>query len=280
MSGSRSHPFRAAAVIAATVLWLALAPAPRADGLAIEGTCSTRLTGVPTNPLLQYSCTSGGDQGTPAPPAPSPYRYIDTPAGGTCHVIDGVGYEGGSGADGGTWVWETVYDAGTWAVVRGPYRACLVPQSDGARKRGSIPIPQPTIQTDWDHNGPDGKPVPLLTGAPVTFRMDSATHLDKQVTFDGADQSLALDATTITWNFGDGTTSSEASPTHVFQSKSPDANNPADHSVHVTLSVIWTASADTNGDGIHQVGTRTVTASFDRTIEEVWAAQTEPSPHV
>lgn len=257
----------------------AVAPAAPAGASPLDG-CTTRLGGMPTNPLLQYRCSSPGDSAPGAAAQASPYRYVDAPAGGACHVIDGVGYEGDDGS-GGTWVWETVYDASSWAVARGPYRACLLPQGsgDGARTHGSIPIPQPTIQTDWDHQGPNG-PLPLLTGAPVQFRMDSPTHLDKDVDFDGTTQSMALDATSMTWDFGDGTISHEAAPVHTFESKGPDRGDPADHAVHVTLSVTWSATAAVNGQATKEIGVRTVTAAFDRTIEEVWAAQMEPSPHV
>jgi len=250
------------------------------DGAAADEPCSARLAGIPTNPLLRYTCSDSGSPGDPGAATASPYRYVDDPLGGTCHVQDGVGYEG-PGAATGTWVRETVYSAGSWRIVRGPYRACLVPQGTGDRERGAIPIPQPAIRTDWDRpDASSGEQPHLITGAPVAFRMDTDTHVDKQVDFGGSTLTLALDARQILWDFGDGTTSTEASPTHVFGSKSPDAARPADHEVHVTLSVTWVATAENGNVGAEQVGTRTVTATFDRAIEEVWAARTEPSAHV
>jgi hypothetical protein len=117
----------------------------------------------------------------------------------------------------------------------------------------------------------------FLTGAPIHFTSPAIKDYTLDVpNFPGV--VLLITTTDVTWNFGDGTTSKDLEPTHVYESITPDQQKKDQHSVHVTLTATWQATMMDPATGeTEDLGTLTDTGAIDRLIVQVWSKQTEPN---
>lgn len=125
-------------------------------------------------------------------------------------------------------------------------------------------IPKPTLDPDFK-----GK---FLTGAPVKFTMDEPGILRRNIP--GFNARVEARPKSYLWEFGDGTKSTDESPTHVYASK--DVND--QHMAKVQLTVTYDALLfvqDADGPLAPQdLGEVTVQSTLERQIVEVWSALT------
>jgi hypothetical protein len=164
---------------------------------------------------------------------------------------------------------------GSWPEPCIVQAAPAAPTTANLKKQAQILITLPAPTADFKGN--------FLTGAAVTFtENDPINRYSKPVPdFPGA-SIVATPASDFHWDFGDGQTGTGTSVQHTYQTTSPDPANPTKHTVTVKVSRTWNlflnqpnASPNT---AIQNVGTLTVTSQLnpDRTIVQVWSAQTEP----
>lgn len=119
----------------------------------------------------------------------------------------------------------------------------------------------------------------FLTGAEVTFSVPEMTsYVQSLRQFPGA--TIVATPTKMTWNFGDGTTSTELEPKHTFLTTTPDPSKPNDRMAHVQVTGTWHLYLHPADEGVNNpvqdLGEVTLTGQLDRPIVEVWSAQTEP----
>lgn len=114
----------------------------------------------------------------------------------------------------------------------------------------------PVIESDFHHS--------LLTGAETHFSISSPLTADAEATQDGLAVALHAKAVDFLWDFGDGTISRDEAPVHVFETV------PADHQVHVRLTLTWEGQASFDTQRISLPDTTTI-GQFDRPIEQVYA---------
>ncbi len=133
-----------------------------------------------------------------------------------------------------------------------------------SKAQARLVVKAPVIRSDFQQK--------FLVGAPITFDFTEPGTLRKDIT--GFNAYVEATPTAYQWDFGDGTTSTDPSPTHVFLRK--DVNS--DHKARVTVSVTYKAvlhsqAADGGPVGEQDLGDIQLTSTpLERPIVEVWSA--------
>jgi hypothetical protein len=143
--------------------------------------------------------------------------------------------------------------------------------SAGTNLRGIVrqslkaPTPDPDFKAEF------------LVGAPIKFSSAALKNYTLDVP-NFPDVQLVVTATDVKWDFGDGTTSTDLEPVHVYESISPNKQNADQHKVRVTLQASWQANLLNSTTGTSQdLGIFTDQGELDRSIVQVWSKQTEPN---
>lgn len=169
-------------------------------------------------------------------------------------------------------------------VVRPPQTFCAVRfgQTERADANSHLNIQRPGISADYEGD--------FLTGAPVKFSMSSDVFYTTEIPWPDLRAFINARPTRYEWDFGDGITSTDPSPTHIYETKTPDPSQPDDRTVKVTLRVTWQpylhivepGGTELDGETLRTdtLTPVTVEQSFERRIVEVWSARTEPTADV
>lgn len=149
-----------------------------------------------------------------------------------------------------------------------PIYRCVNQNTPGNRgptvAQAKVVVKAPIIKSDFQEK--------FLVGAPVEFNFTEPGTLRKPIP--GFDAYVEATPTNFLWNFGDGTTSTDPNPTHVYLRK--DVNS--DHEARVTVSVTYKAvlysqAADGGPVSEQDLGDIQLTSTpLERPIVEVWSA--------
>ncbi len=165
---------------------------------------------------------------------------------------------------------------------------------NGITSTTEIQAPPPKLTADYTQS--------FLTGAEVTFAVGDVGAAGSQSSLllkdpgGNADNDIYLvlkpkqfkidfgDGQSKQWNAGDSDVNQFFK--HTYQTKSPNPENPDDHTVHVTITGTWSAHLETGLPGtpnnipanvVNIAGDINVNSTLDRPIVEVWSALTEPN---
>lgn len=133
------------------------------------------------------------------------------------------------------------------------------------KKELKAPVPEPDFKADF------------LVGAPIKFSAESIKNFTLDVP-NFPNQKIVVTATETKWDFGDGTTSSDLEPIHVYESINPNKQAADQHKVKVSLDASWQVNLLDSVSGTTQdLGIFTDDGEIDRSIVQVWSKQTEPN---
>lgn len=148
---------------------------------------------------------------------------------------------------------------------------CVAQAGDG--KNGVVSakkvVPNPIPDSDYK--------VKFLTGAKITF--SSTNMANYTVTVPGfPNAKVVVTASDVKWDFGDGTTSTDLEPTHVYEKIPADEATKPQPKVHVTVTGTWNVVMLDNTTGVTtDLGSVTGNGAFDRLIEGSGAYLTAPT---
>jgi hypothetical protein len=228
-----------------------------------------------TQLLTQHSAAAGPCEGV-----------VDQVIIGQCNDGGGGISAGGGDADPD---WHVIHNSGVFCLYNGIdsyigdiqnntsgeiVRGICVAQNPGSaqnslkgmvKKELKAPVPEPDFKSDF------------LVGAPIKFSAESVRNYTVPVP-NFPNQQIVITAKDVKWDFGDGTTSTDLEPVHVYESISPNKEHADQHKVKVALEVSWQVNLLDSVSGSSQdLGIFTDAGELDRSIVQVWSKQTEPN---
>ena len=154
-------------------------------------------------------------------------------------------------------------------VDAGQAQYCLVAHTNDVGGKAKKALKSPKLEADFTGD--------FLTGAPIAFKSNDIRSQTIDIPDSGGAYFTAT-ALDVTWDFDDGTKSTDLEPVHTYETIAPTKDNKDLHSVHVTATGNWHVYFFTPFDNqMVDFGVLSATGYLDRSIVQVWSQQTEPN---